>query len=249
MKMKKLILGAFLAFSGVNAFGQVTIEHTYMSDDAGFYIVNESTYTSQIKSFIILDKNNDLIEFYSTNNTLSGSLNVELNNFFSISNISVHLFNNDDKIEFIILYNNGGNFEARLVNEDGDELYDFGEYYNLGVFIVDNSYKLISTSPLDGSERIFTLGGTPPGMDLNENGDATQERNAYPNPAKQYINLQYELPKGETASMVIYNQNGERIDALKIGSYFKECQLDVSSYTSGVYFYAYNGITKKFIVQ
>ena len=72
---------------------------------------------------------------------------------------------------------------------------------------------------------------------------------AYPNPTRAIINLPYVLEKGQTAVMRIYNINGQLSDQKEIDSSFDRILLNVESYHPGIYFYEYNGITNKFIVN
>ena len=256
--MKKIILSALFGLFTFAGFAQVTLSHTYntTSTDQTLTYVSEN-YSEVIStgtvSFVVIDKSNGCsLDFYSENHTFVNSINISNADNTSAYSFSRNVFNDDNKVEFIAITVTGTGSDAvwnyKLYNEDGAVLFDFGNISFPAIKILNGQYILIARDRVSHNTRVYTLGGTPQ-VGLDENPDALQERNAYPNPATQLINLQYELSKGETATMAIYNQNGQRIDELKIGSYFKECQLDVSNYSPGVYFYAYNGVTKKFIVQ
>lgn len=54
---------------------------------------------------------------------------------------------------------------------------------------------------------------------------------------------------GETTSMSIYDLNGRLIERFNIGAHFNQVQLNVSSYSPGIYLYEYNGKSNRFIVQ
>jgi hypothetical protein len=72
---------------------------------------------------------------------------------------------------------------------------------------------------------------------------------AYPNPATSFINLPFELNKGETSTMNIYDINGRLIEQKPIGYHFKNLELNVSNYKAGTYIYEYNGKSNRFVVQ
>jgi len=73
--------------------------------------------------------------------------------------------------------------------------------------------------------------------------------NPYPNPAKQIINLPYQLEKGKQATMKIVDINGKQIISKLIDSSFDKLLLDVSEYQKGLYMYEYNGKSGKFLVE
>jgi hypothetical protein len=93
-----------------------------------------------------------------------------------------------------------------------------------------------------------------PGSVLKINNIALTEMEApFPNPAKTSINIPYSLTT-DSGDIIIYNSQGQIIEQLKIDKNFENVNLDITSYTNGVYFYHissedFNSTTKKFIKQ
>lgn len=62
--------------------------------------------------------------------------------------------------------------------------------------------------------------------------------NAFPNPSKGKIILNYELPEGiKKAELTIYSTNGNEMKRYKVTNAFKFVELDNSELPSGTYFY------------
>jgi hypothetical protein len=131
--MKKYLLIALIAFA-VIAKAQVALEHTY--DSAGSFIA----YPSQAQLYIIklevdsekyvfVDRINKAVKLYNLNHTpwkvisFAGTIDLDPNsNAQEIMYISQHLFNTDDKIEFLYADINANTPDCvtQIINEDGN---------------------------------------------------------------------------------------------------------------------------------
>lgn len=152
----------------------------------------------------------------------------------------------------------GSNCHSYIMEENGTVIYEFegdGRSYTNGFefVLVNNEIRLLrsvgyhvgSYTADDNELEVYGTGG-------NYSADEFQLINnfpAYPNPARSNITLPYELEDGETTSMSIYDLNGRLIERFNIGSHFNQVQLNVSSYSPGIYLYEYNGKSYRFIVQ
>jgi len=180
--------------------------------------------------------------------------------------MSNNLFDNDNFIEFIMSVIRDGNqnslVSTKLYDENLNVIKDFGDYNGCSSFNIvsdNNSSKLLvqrnetiynsTTAKYTYSwfQDVYSL----PSKVINkvESIDLSSVNAAYPNPSKTIVNLTYSLEFGQTATMKIYNEKGQVFDQKQIDSHFDKISLNVDSYKSGIYFYEYNGKSKKFIVN
>ncbi len=80
--------------------------------------------------------------------------------------------------------------------------------------------------------------------------------NLYPNPARQTLNISFSTSEPKTASLIIFNQMGQKLKAIKLGNATlgnNEIAVDISMLENGIYFLQLqvdkNLITKKFVKQ
>jgi hypothetical protein len=79
--------------------------------------------------------------------------------------------------------------------------------------------------------------------------------NAYPNPARNQVNFDYELPSGiQSASIQIFNMLGKRVSEMQINPSMRNVSIPVHDLGEGLYFYSLviNGetsMTRKLVIQ
>ncbi|MCC5943941.1 MAG: T9SS type A sorting domain-containing protein [Bernardetiaceae bacterium] len=79
--------------------------------------------------------------------------------------------------------------------------------------------------------------------------------NAYPNPATEYVNFDYQLESMHSeAKITILNLLGSVVKEYKLDAFENKIQIPVHAFKSGVYFYRVsidnqNVTTKKFIIK
>ncbi len=80
--------------------------------------------------------------------------------------------------------------------------------------------------------------------------------NLYPNPARQTLNISFSTSEPKTASIIIFNQMGQKLKTIKLGNVTlgnHEIAVDISILENGIYFLQLQVeksiITKKFIKQ
>ena len=262
--MKKLLL-SILLMSAVFANAQITLLHTFQEDgvsaysptiveDVGvYYYVTDSTDESNIHHY-------PTFYYYDSEFNLYWSRQFETGRYDGISLFPTrHLIDTDDGLEFIVSESSGTYYGSRvhsyIMEEDGTIIYDFtnGDNNSFEFKLVNNQIRLFrnvgyfvgSYSADDMELEIYGTGGNY----SSEEFHLVTNSFAYPNPARSIITLPYELDDGETATMSIYNLNGQLIDRFVIGSHFNHIQLNVNSYSPGIYLYEYKGRSNKFIVQ
>lgn len=161
------------------------------------------------------------------------------------------LFNSNNKIEFIIISNNGSNpNKMTLFDEDGENLYEFGNRWVAQyIKIADADYKLlVGTDGISPNYYdIYDLSGT-----LNINQQQSLNKNeifGFPNPTKNKISITNNLKNGQVAVLEIFDSNGRKVIEKNIVGESGEIDLDVSQLSSGIYIYKLNGQTNKFLKQ
>lgn len=274
MKTIKLISLFLIAYIDLNA--QVTLDQTYslIGNSTKFYsysigCVNENLSTSNVTKYILYDTNH-ILQLYNLDYSVYKSITITPPSGYAFVGYylaSTNLFNNDNKVEFIITFsqtvNHNVTYSMLLMDESGNTIQNIGNYYYATAFInSNNQFKMLVYnayfSPVytnyptvyhyENYTNIYSLAGTVPKSTVLKS-DKINESTPYPNPANTVINLPYQLEPGQTTTMNIYNSAGQLIDEKIIDSHFEIILLNVQSYKPGVYFYKYNDISKSFIVN
>jgi len=177
--------------------------------------------------------------------------------------ISETLFDTDNEIEFFInihAYSSDFNNEITksfVINEDGtilfektnqsipnnDEYIQFPEWiYNTsqGTKLMlkaynENENDSLYIYSLPGTVPCFNCDGTNKVHNIN---NKSQELSNYPNPAKDYTIIEYEIPKGENeAEIQIFNMNGQLINTYRVDKTFKDLRISTNNFENGTYIY------------
>lgn len=264
--MKRLLLSALL-LNALFANAQITLLHTFEEDDVSacsptivedvgvYYYVTDSTDGSNIYHYPTYYYYDSEFNFYK-------SYQFQIARYSGISLFPTrHLIDTDDELEFIVTESSLTSYGSRLHNyimeEDGTIIYDFDNANGIVVgssfefVLMNNEIRLLrNVSYYDGIEshgnlEVYGTGGNYSAEEFQLVTNSV----AYPNPARSNITIPYELEDGETATMSIYNLNGQLIERFEIGSHFNQVQLNISGYSPGIYLYEYKGRSNKFIVQ
>ncbi len=141
-----------------------------------------------------------------------------------------------------------------IIDPDGFKLFQ-GEYFhngNFGTTII--RYTLFDlANPNDSISFTAEYHITP--TSIKELTKEIQFSNAYPNPADDICNFNYEIPTGiNNTQLVIYNLIGSSMLQEKILHQKGTIKINTSTYPEGIYFYSLivenkTLFTKKFIVR
>lgn len=259
IKVKKIILIIGLLFSIIMLDAQINLEKSFTS--IGYY----TTYffTDAGIQYYGYNTSNNTMTIYNTDYSIYKTITIEPEEgygFYNIYCVSTKLFNSDELIEFIFTTQNDTSISEhsmKLLNENNEELMDFGDASYARTITNNNITKLIIISKntydkdYDAIKAIVEVYSVPGGPSTNTNSikSITQIGNAFPNPANSFINLPYKLDFGETSVMKIYNSAGYFIEEKKIDFLFDKIRLNIDNYKPGVYLYEYNGVTKRFVVK
>lgn len=261
--MKNLFLSVLL-LSALVANAQITLLHTFeennvsvyspsIVEDLGiYYYSTDSTDANNIYHY-------PTFYYYDSDFNFYRSYQFEVGRYENVSLFPTrHLIDTDDELEFIVsesalVASGGSRTHSYIMEEDGTIIYDFsnGDADGFDFKLVNNEIRLFRSvryfiyTPNETELEIYGTGGNYSAEEFHLTTNST----AYPNPARSHIALPYELEEGETATMSIYNLNGQLIDRFEIGSHFDQVQLNVNNYSSGIYLYEYKGRSSRFIVQ
>lgn len=263
--MKKIIFIALYTFT-INAKAQTTLEHTY--DSAGYYGVasnRQQLYVVKLEidgdKFVFIDLFNKLVKFYNLNHTpwktISFSAATDLNptyNGQSITYISQHLFNTDNKIEFLYV-DQGSSPSAitQIIDEDGIVLFTANNQapfawanapqFQLPIYNTNAGTKMILSGGdnTDPKAYIYSLAGTlVAGIKDNSNNELNQLRTsfAYPNPTNSSTKIDYTLPNGiNTGEIVFYDTQGKEVKRFNVDNTFNSLLISTEDLQSGIYYY------------
>lgn len=267
--MKKLLLSALL-LSALFANAQITLLHTFEEDGVTVY---SPTIVEDVGVYCYITDSTDEynIHHYPTYYYFDSEFNLYWSHQFEVgryAGVSLfptrHLIDADDRLEFIVnesesMASGFVRVHSYIMEEDGTIIYDFDNAKEQVVgssfefMLVNNKIRLLrnvsyfvgSYSTPDDELEVYGTGGNYSAEEFHLVVNSV----AYPNPARSNIILPYELADGETATMSIYNINGQLIERFELGSNFNQVQLNVNSYSPGIYLYEYKGRSNKFIVQ
>ena len=267
--MKRLLL-LVLLLSALFANAQITLLHTFEEDGATAcsptIIEDVGVYYYSTDS---IDDPANYHYHYTTYYFYDSEFNLYWSHQFTVARYSSinlfptrHLIDTDDELEFIVnesemMASGYSRVHSYIMGEDGTIIYDFNNAKEQVVgssfefVLVNNEIRLLRNVSYydigtpDNELEVYGTGGNYSAEEFHLVVNSV----AYPNPARSIITIPYELAEGETATMSIYNLNGQLIERFEIGPRFNQVQLNVNSYSPGVYLYEYKGRSNKFIVQ
>ncbi len=252
--MKTNFLFTLLMLISLNIYAQINLEHTFPNS---VYCINTQTRTIYCTS----SYRSDTLTIYNSDYSFYKSISITppygyegYSSFFE--NISDKVFNLDNDIEFTRSYidtlNNTG-YLLILYNENGSELMNF-ENCQYGYYHQTQNdelrFKLERYPNYPNSDRvtdIYSLPGSLSSIQPQIGNNITCS--VHPNPAEDFIFINYKIDVFEITDLIIYNSNGIMIESKKIGGAFDKIKLDISDYKPGVYIYRYNDMSDRFIVK
>ncbi len=252
--MKIILTTLILIIITINSYSQITLEKEYVNggiegivtafiaNNTLYYYTVEGEY-SGIVSIVLYDESHVAIK----------TININIDGITHINGVflaSDKLFNNDDNIEFVISYQYSGGSDMgvlALINDEGTKLMDLGDY-NRASYIKTPSgkYKLITHYETDASGmNVYSLPGT-----LTSNQEEILKKTqslAYPNPARNFINLKFER-KGNN-QLIVTDIKGRTVVVKDINPSLNEFKLNTTNFNSGIYLYQVGKQKGKFIIR
>jgi hypothetical protein len=257
MKRILFIISIVLALS---ANAQISVEHVY--DSASTYDQNDVFYMELEVSgeqYINVNRMGQSIEIYALNYTLIRSIPFAslfpptANANITFLYFSEHLFNADDKMEFLSIYLDTGDgvLHTQVFNEDGiclftaDSMAPWVEVHvpqlQYPIFSTSTGTKMILSHQFNGTAKVFSIPGA-----LNAAVEIANKKlwqgglisNPYPNPAQASTQIDFELPEGvNTGRIVFYDLQGLEVKHFLVDRSVKTLHVSTSDLAAGTYYY------------
>lgn len=261
--MKQLLV-ILLLIMGTHAQAQFTLEHTY--DSAATYNFCPGPGSSQLmylkleasgERYVKINRCGKLISLYDMDHSLVKNISLDMvytaSPYFTIGYImyiSEHLFNLDDKLEFMYVVDSGTYKITQVYNETGELLFSESgspdviltmHAQQYPIYNTDNGTKLM-LSYETGEAKVFGLGGM-----LGTEIDVANTQlvstysalsNPYPNPAQHATTIDYTIPEGNTTGeIILFRITGEEIARYPVTNAYSSIQIPTNNLIPGNYFY------------
>lgn len=254
MKRRLSIILVIMISITAGAQAQITFEerlpvvvYSFNTSQGGTWFAEYAYYTSD-PSINVYRSDYSLYKEIYPPLTDTNSLN------FDALYLSDHLFNLDDKLEYILIrFNVANTLECVLVNEDGELLYDFGNFESMGPVITQrtNMSPILEVYHYDEQNTLVTDLYSLPGVYLPVKHPGSNGSTSYPspNPTSNSIRIPYKVNTPADALLSIYNDSGAMVEKRILDKNETSLTLDVSNLPTGAYIYEYGNVTGKFIVS
>jgi hypothetical protein len=244
---------------------QITLENIYTDTSINFGIINlESSgkkYFSLNGIVVNMGYKTFELKLYNLDHSLFKTTVVDISLLLDTSSwdsynvegpfyITENLFDLDNEIEFMIEYCGSadglGQCGIGVVNEDGSILLNSDVNYSFNRYIIENTS---AGTKLIINNNVYSLPGRLPcsrpcsdstitGKKISQNRGLTSDVKAYPNPTKDYINIEYELPNGaRKGDIVFYDFQGREIKRYTVDRTFDYLKLKTDDLPKGMYIF------------
>ena len=247
-KMKKNLFSLLLSTIITSyAFGQITLEKTYSSE-------NLQVYTNSTETFYYsVGQNLSTIKIYNADYTLKKQFTlaspVDISSYDNFI-LSKNIFNTDNLLEIVTTSGNYPNYSIKIYNEDGilvkdfgtgyqfDDEFDFHVYYDSN----SNKNKLRLFKSSSNSTEIYNLSTNS--LTTKEITDKNK-LTAFPIPTNKILNIVN--PNNGNNSLQVYDENGKIVINKLFTNSEKTISLDVEFLPNGLYLYKIGNFSSKFL--
>lgn len=260
--MKKLLFSAILLATNF-AFGQITLEHSFDVTE------NVTAYSKRNETFYVSYTNDNKLKIYNADYSLKKTINIPLPTNYDMYlvngidyAVSQHIFNTDDKYEFLVLaYSTFPLYKLLLINEDGELIKDFhpnpevkGSYYGTASFeifhdnIVNRNKIKILNYLYDNGTQIgeqYDIYSLPTSELGSKEIQSKGKLSAFPVPANKILNI---INPNNGANVVeIYDASGKLIINKSFSKTENRISVEVENLPKGFYTYKIGNQNGKFI--
>jgi len=229
--MRKSLI-AFLTCCSIGTSAQITLEHTY--DQTGRFHGLSQLMLIELEfsglKYVSIDQLAKEIRFYHLDHTLYKTISFAMAPYNpawddgftpDIMYISEHLFDMDDDVEYMFVWNTGTNGSTTILDEDGSiHLNVPQEMPLIRPNVPTQQYPIYNTpfgtklilSTVDSTARVYSLPGQLTVTLLPEEADAshTMDVKIYPNPGVDEITVELGKHSNLHTDLVIYDSLGSR---------------------------------------
>ncbi len=265
--MRKFLVSGLFVLLSLAISAQVTLDKRYDYSTSIVKLEN-SGY-----KYYLMDVTAVQCRIYNPDHSLYKTINCPVPSgcyLYDIKFVSENLFDTDAGIELAYIYykyiptqsSYYYEYDGKIINEDGSVITSIdGALYMYINKVAESKYQLFaycydfSVLPEKIWTNIYNVPGTSVSASLLKNGTPEILLNAYPNPGNETVKITYSLPENiSTGTFHLVDQTGKALKALMVDNHIDHLDLDVSEFSSGMYFYfiEYNNIrtpSKKLIVQ
>lgn len=260
--MKNTFFAALMLLSTLT-YAQISFEAEYDHSGAFTNLSNSGC------KFYVMDVLAEQCRIYNTNHSLWKTIELDVpadHYLYDIRYVSENLFTDDDALALCYIYysydvtNQYYTYTAKFVKEDGTSLLSVDGCQYVYVNTIDDETKMTlyvydySISPYTITTLVYDLPGQ-----LVSNGEGEYfkafQNQAFPNPAKDFTYIPYELPEASTkGEIVLTDANGKIIQNYQVDKQFRDIMINTAQLPGGIYFYHlqtenYRSEAKKIIVQ
>lgn len=248
--MKKQLFIFFILCFG-NLFAQMTLEHSYSGSDFGrfLYVDDSNTYYGIIKderSIDIFDENHQL--YKSVTAPVPNDYYFYTDLYLNPYQMSRYVFNEDEKLEFILPFSNDDNLQITIIiNEDGEVIHEFGDeywwYYTIFHDNVTHQNKFVITKVEDfWITEVYLL---PTSELTTKEIQSKNKLSAYPVPANNTLTVIN--PNNGYDKIELFDMNGSLVLSQSFNASDKKIVLNIGFLPKGAYVYKIGNHKSKLI--
>ncbi|MFT4598652.1 MAG: hypothetical protein ACJAR8_001283 [Bacteroidia bacterium] len=244
MKNKYLLI-IIMVFGSLRASSQITLEHTYTVAESQTQLGIINLSSSGYKYILAGTNANSQVKLYNLDHSLWKTINVPALSGFTLQfagNISEGLFDVNKEIEYVAQYynlsTNPVQWHFKVLNENGKVIKDLpNRAYQRVIATASNTFKLIVTD-VNFIREVYSLPGKYNTLRVPDTDEVGTLGNSFPNPATERIIIPYNLDNSISTGLInIYDNTGRLVKSLTIDNSFNNIELDLSTYSSGLYYY------------
>lgn len=259
--MKKTLLSiAIIAANFV--FGQINLEHSFATNE------NVTAYSKDETIYVSFVETDNKLNIYNADYSLRKSVNIPMpanyNHIYANAegdfSVSKHLFNTDDKYEFLVTIsytdvNNKYFYKLLLINEDGQLLKDF--HPNAGTInyrgysqifhdVSNNKNKfIVNNVNLANFQDQIDVYSLPTSQLTTKEIQAQNKLSAFPVPANKILNIIN--PENGSNRIEIFDTSGKLVLNRTFGTLENRISMDVENLPKGIYIFKIGNLSSKFI--
>lgn len=219
--MKK-VFTLIAAFMGFASQSQITLEHTYSTNNLQVMFVSDSDYV-----FYNVDSVN--VYIHSASHVLLKTIAHGESIQPLVQNVSQKLFDMDAGYEFILL--SIGSNSYKVMNDDGTTIMS-GQGFAYAAKVPGGA-KMIARTSIDS--KVYDLPGVMYTSRVKELGGVSTF-DPYPNPSADWIRLPYEMT-GATGTLNIIDMAGRVQKSYVVSGMFSDILVQSGTLPAGQYLY------------
>ncbi|MBO4234797.1 T9SS type A sorting domain-containing protein [Riemerella anatipestifer] len=253
--MRKILFSVATIFAASFAFGQITLEHSFVSQDVIQYSDETSLKYVTFNGTQVIIYNADYSVFKTFTVTIPPNYSrafITPFNDFSF-NVSKHVFNTDDKLEFFIFfageYSKAGN--VIIYNEDGNIIKNFNDNYTHELIEIfhdnttnTNKLKMGKYSVGEGF-LTFDIYSLPTSVLTTKEIQTKNKLSGFPIPTNKIFNVIN--PQNGASKIEIFDTSGKLMINKGFGNSESKISIDVENLPKGIYIYKIGDLSSKFI--